>query len=486
MPRSIMEQISQVKGSLTYDDLVADYPLAQAETHGKLKQSESDGSVLTASPTVFTDSVNSPFSLQSIGDFIRILSGANQGTYRITGYTDASNAICASATFADESSIDYEVRQEQNLEDDLNYLRTCRKEVLGSGISDWFGDIPTYTNPKATNVPKRADLTNIAGNTTDAILQLYDKEVEGESVSVTDTEVTIADATQYADAIDKTGVPVADSGELDETNYLATIVELKDPETGSVLKAGGDGAVVFGRIFKGVEGTNIKIKFFTGTNDASATPYAWTADDPTTINVVYAERYTLTDLPEDVNRRKRILGLNEDAEVGQDIDDLQSFTGGSDGETRPTWTNTSATYPLDADPDNLETAINDINDAVGSRQYSTLANNIINDGDTITDSLEDLAEKLSDTDVEKIVELVTSLIPKNTAHTLPSSKTYTPDSADNGLHMDVYLNGQLLSPDTATDEVDYEETSTTQVTFRGNVTASAARPAILTYIIRKA
>ena len=482
---SRLEQLEQIRGSLNYHDTVADYPLAQAESHGKLKANDSDGSVLTAAPTTFTDSVNSPFSVQNIGDFIRISSGANAGTYRITAFIDADNVTLDGAAFTDESGISYQIRQFQNAEDDFNYIRTQLKEMLGSSVSDWFGDIPTYVNPKATNIPKRADLSNLSGKTLDAHVRLIPIESEGESVNATDTEITLADTTQYADATDKTGLPVADTGELDEINYRATIVTLIDPETGSVIKAGGSGAVVFGRMFKGTEGTNFKVKFFTGNNDGTATPYTWDAADPTSINLTYWNRKTMDDVPEDVHKRRFILGMNEDAEVGQDIDDLQSFTGGADGDTRPTWANTGATFALDGDPDNLEQAVNDINDAVGSRQYSALANNCITDGDTITQSIQDLAEKLSDTTVEKITEVITSTIPAGTAHTLPGGKTYTLDGGNNGLYMDIILNQGHLTADKAAQTVDYEETSTTSVTFHGTIHANAQRPAVLTYKIRK-
>ena len=179
------------------------------------------------------------------------------------------------------------------------------------------------------------------------------------------------------------------------------------------------------------------------------------------------------------------MGLNEDAETVQDIDDLQSFTGGADGETAPTWTNTAAAYLLQANPSDLEAAINAINDGVGDRQYTALANNIIDDGETITLSLNKLAEKLSDTDVEKVTEVITTTIPKETAHTIPGSKSYTLDGGNNGLYMDIILNQGFLTADKASQTVDYEETSTTSVTFHGNINASSARPAVLTYLIRK-
>ena len=94
---SKIDQLEQIHGSLNYLDDSTFYPLAQAETHGKLKTSHANGSVLTAAPTTFTDSTNSPFTEQSIGDYIRIGSGSNAGTYRITAFIDAANVTLSSA-----------------------------------------------------------------------------------------------------------------------------------------------------------------------------------------------------------------------------------------------------------------------------------------------------------------------------------------------------------------------------------------------------
>lgn len=478
-----LDQREQVHGSLLYEDSAASYPIEDAESLGKVKASGTDGAVLTAAPTNFSSTAYT-FTAQNVGDFITIAGvHANAGTYKITAFIDANNVTCASASFTDESSLKFEVRQAQNLEDDMNYLRTQDKNILGT--TNWFDAIPTYTDPKATGTPKIAHLSNIAGKTTDAKTFVDQKNADDQAVAATNIEITIADTTQYADATDRTGLPMADSGEYDETNYDATFVELIDPETGLTFR-NGSGSVIWGRMIKGTELTNFKVKFYTGTNDGSATAYTWTASDPTSINVLYGTRVTLDDLSETFFRKKHQVAIGENSETAKDIDDLQSYTGGADGETAPTWTNTTATYALQANPTDLEGGINAINDAIGSRQYSTLANDIINDGDTITDSLEDLAEVLSDTTVEKFVEDVTTTINKETAHTLPSSETYTLDAGNNGLHMDVFLNGLLLASDGASSTRDYEETSTTSITFHGNVNASSSRPAVLTYIIRKA
>jgi hypothetical protein len=434
---SKLEQLEQIHGSLNYNDDISDYPLAQAETHGKIKGSGSDGSVLTASPTQFA-SLSFTFTAQHVGDFIRIPSGPNAGTYKITGFIDANTVSCASASFTTESSLSFEIRQWQNLEDDLNYTRTQLREILGAGASDWFSDIPTYTNPKDTGTPKRADLSTIAGKTTDAVLRLYPKEAAGQSVSAGNTEISIADT------------------------------------------------VIFGRLIKGTELTNVKVKFFKGDPlSGSASAFTWTAAEPTVIDVVYAQRFTVFDLPEDIGRKRFRVGLEADAELVNDLTRIKGFAGSDEDDLRPTWTNTAGFFPLDADPDNLESGINDINDAIGDRQYSANANLVIDDGETVTASLEKLAGSLADTNVEKITEIITSTIAKETAHTLPGSKTYVPDTGGNGQHMDIILNQGFLTADKLTQTADYDETSATTVTFHGNINASAARPAVLTYLIRK-
>ena len=119
-------------------------------------------------------------------------------------------------------------------------------------------------------------------------------------------------------------------------------------------------------------------------------------------------------------------------------------------------------------------------------------NNFFNDGDSITNIFESLADALTTISgaldaaaPEKYVESVATLITKNTSHATPAA--YTPNSTANreGMNMDVYVDGQLLAADTGADGVnadrDYAETDSTHITFRFNIQVGRN----ITYVIRQ-
>lgn len=76
----------------------------------------------------------------------------------------------------------------------------------------------------------------------------------------------------------------------------------------------------------------------------------------------------------------------------------------------------------------------------------------------------------------KVAEFLSSLIPAETDHSLPDSKTYTMGS---GSYMDVYYNGQLLCHDSDIRNHDYIEINETTIKFHFEVPAET----ILAYVI---
>ena len=119
-------------------------------------------------------------------------------------------------------------------------------------------------------------------------------------------------------------------------------------------------------------------------------------------------------------------------------------------------------------------------------------NDFFNDGDSITNILEFVADALTTISgalnvaaPEKYVESVVTIINKNTSHVTPA--TYTPSSTSGreGMNMDVYVDGQLLAADTGADGVnadrDYAETDSTHITFRFKVHSGRN----ITYVIRQ-
>lgn len=111
----------------------------------------------------------------------------------------------------------------------------------------------------------------------------------------------------------------------------------------------------------------------------------------------------------------------------------------------------------------------------GSPTYSSTQ--YVTNGDSLETAIGKLDAAIEDVEIVKISERLTTVLLAETAHTIPDSGTYTLAEGDN---MDVYVNGQLMQADIAGEERDYEETSTTSVTFHSTLRQNA----FITYIIR--
>lgn len=356
----------------------------------------------------------------------------------------------------------------------------------------------------------------------------------------------------YADAVDRRGIPIADSGAEDETVYEATFVDVVDP----TYRAGiveEDGDWIFGRSFGDAkdpnatatnEGSRAFVQLLTGANSGAAVDSAlepisgrsgsaaslagsnqnvsgltgmtnqdigrwlsvwnlaadeaghyeitaivsatevtvnrgssFTADasgaiewqvsrHPGTLDFYTPDRYRKDELSETAGRTTLVGGIVSDAEMSLDIAQVREYLGAADGDTTPTLTNTGSSYIWSDLPNTADTSVeemlNTVNSEVGDRTYT---GSILSSGQTVTASLQALATAIADSSITRVIERLSSAIPKNTAHTLPGSNSYTVDATDNGANMFVFWRKQLRDPGPNTTESnDYEETSTTQIT----------------------
>lgn len=233
-----------------------------------------------------------------------------------------------------------------------------------------------------------------------------------------------------------------------------------------------------------------------------------------------------------------------DIELIEDISNLWSFTGASDNTIDPTWNNTGTNYLLNGDPDDLMEAIDNLNDGIGDATYTstyltngeditvslnTLGLGIESNDTDISTNVTDISNLeaaagtstglagldyssnnyiIDNTSLKtaigaldaavgitaggnKYIEEITSSIVKNTYHSLPIAAVlaggYTPSSTvgREGANMDIYISGQLLAADTGIDGVnadrDYGETTTSGITFRFKI----SKDTNITYIIRQ-
>lgn len=390
-----------------------------------------------------------------------------------------------------------------SLEDDTNVFRTLMKQLKGS--TNWYDDPGKYFDPTDTSVGnatnKQMSLANVRGNTLDSKTVIIavgdDNSGSGYTVSGTSTGVLLTTSTRYADADNRVGLPIfASTGTFfDEGgNDNVCRVDIVDTATDSEI-VDGSGDIIYGKFHDGSDnsgtgdGTDVFIRFYK--SDAVTDLTGCTA---TNIQFVFPQRRRMSDVNEyEWLRTDFISSWEGDVELIEDITNLWSFTGAiNDDDSPQPWTNTAASYILSSDPDNLQSAVDDLNTGIGSRLYTE--DNYLVDGESISTSLNTLDQELQDVADsiaagigEKYVESVAVAIDANAAHTLPYSITYTPDATAGreGKNMDIYVDGQLLAADTGTNganaDRDYAEASATTVTFRFNIQVGRN----ITYVVRQ-
>ncbi len=275
-------------------------------------------------------------------------------------------------------------------------------------------------------------------------------------------------------------------------------------------------------------------------NDAT-TDLSTVSPAPTSIKVIFPRRKVMSEMSEHEWLRTDFVNSWEgDVELMEDISNLWGFTGATDGDSEAgPFTNESGNYILVSGPNDLESAIDLLNTEVGDRTYGSAT--YLTDGEDIADSLDSLSAGIisNDSDIStntgdisdleaatgtstglagldyssnnyvtdatsletavgaldaaigsaagiKYIEETSGAVLKNVVHPLPYSITYTPYSGagQEGKNMDVYVDGQLLAADTGAAGVnadrDYGETTTSGITFRFTIAIGRN----ITYVIR--
>jgi hypothetical protein len=545
----------------------------------------------TAPNMTLTDA-GATFTAADVGRFITIAgatTGANNGSFLISAFTSGTVITYQNASgVAEAFTGTYSVRDPYSLEDDINFVRTDRKLIKGT--ASHTDSVPTYERPTAVGTAVPANLTNIASKTTDAKALVNTRLFLAQAVAHGNTNVTVSSAGNlpWADAVDRTGVPVFDGA--DAGDHEATYIELINPSTGQALTVDGravgritavaGAALLDGEVFVLSDGTNPAVTFEFDSNasvvqsntlraitfaggDSAATvaatiiaavnsapvlninastgggaivellntnpgtagnvtitetvvdagfivvgmsggtadagfrifarslgggavdgdsyeahfrkvaqgaalsgsaAYTWEKLLPTSVNVFYGFRERLDLMSENALRRTLVNGIVGDAGVAQDISDIRSLLGVSDGDDfLEGLTNTSNFYVfsgLDQNPSVTE-VLNKINQQIGIRDYT---GPYLTDGETITASLQALSSAISSASVTRVIERLAAQISAGTAHTLPGGNTYLLDGTNNGVGLWVFWRGLLRDPGPSTSGNDYTETSTTSIT----------------------
>lgn len=444
-----------------------------------------------ASITAFSGGVSTITGLtgmgsDSVGRFLTVSgasSSGNNGTFLIITLNSATSVDVSNpagvAPDANNGAITWTERWPYRLEDDVNYIRTDRKLIKGT--TNWYDPIPTYTRPTATGTSVPANLSNIAGKTTDAVAYNVNRAFFGQAVAATNTLVTVTSVgnLKHADTTDRTGVPVFDAAPFtgDYTSCYVHVVDgAADGYAGSelvVIAGPNAGERIFGVTYNGssTSPNSVEVHFFSAPFNVdytvAPTPYTWEVGQPTTINLLYGFNERLDQLDVNAFRTVPALGILTDAALANKVNNLQQVVGVTDGYTNLLGflTNTTSFFPFfnlpDATPSVVE-ALNTLNEQVGNRTYT---GSYLTSGQTITASLQALSNAIAGSAMKRVIERLAADVNANTAHTLPGGNTYIVDGTNNGKYLYLYTRGVLRDPGPVAAGNDYTETSTTSITF---------------------
>lgn len=325
--------------------------------------------------------------------------------------------IRRSATYDDAVSSVYtsgvaEPTVSGSLEQDLNVIRTLMKEMKGT--SDWFGDLGNYFDPSNTDAVntenKDLNITNLKNNTLDSKTALIavsdDNAGAGYTVSGTSTGVLMSLSTAYATPADRRGLPIyastANNGSYQDEGGLDRVVRVDviNLATGNEMQD-SSGDVIYAKMHDGADnggtgdGTDVFMKFYANGVACDLSDVAGGA--PTAISFVYPQRKLLSNVPEyEWLRTSFVSSWQGDVELVEDIQNIWSFTGASDNDGSATpWDNVTGNYSLNANPSNLKSAIDDVNDSIGDKTYTST---YLTSGESIAASLNALGLAIQSND----------------------------------------------------------------------------------------
>jgi len=297
-------------------------------------------------------------------------------------------------------------------------------------------------------------------------------------VDVVEADTSAQVATKFAaivNALGDFGAPVPGASTVTITN--AAVGDATDvSESGT---AAAVSVVSQGEDIGTGEGTDVFIKFI---YDDAGTPteYNWQAGDPASVIAYMPQRKCMRNIQEGDRRVIRLATIVGDAELSEDVQNLWSILGITDGENAGDidLTNTGNYFPfseLTLATATFEDVVNKLNEEIGNRTYT--AQNYVTNAETVTESLDALDQALASAGGVKsrIVVRVAAPINPGTLYTIPFATgstpaiaTYKVDSANRGLYMTFICRGRVRTPDSSAvlSDGEYKESSNTQVLVR--------------------
>jgi hypothetical protein len=478
---NLLDQALDIAGTLFQTDDLIRTEESQQLGRGILGQNGSMGAVNGTTPDMIITGLTGMTS-ESIGHFLTI-SGAdsanNNGTFLITQYNDGYtvhiyNELGVTGD-TNNDSLSWIERFSWSAEDDHNFHRTDRSAIKGAAYDS---AIPTYNKIISTTTNTPANLTNIAGKTTDAKAFITDRKYENLLVNENDgyAIITAVGLLKHAGSIDITGIPVYDGADAGNDDNCYVEIIANGYEKGLVVLSGPyAGNRIFGRTRVGssISPDSIEIEWRSVVIDdpiSSSVAYTWEAEQASVVDIYYPYRSALDTMEENAFRKMLVHGLVSDAGLSKEVSDTRTVIGINIDETDLSahLTNTGSYYPFynlpDATPSVIE-ALNTLNAQIGSRDY---IGTILTDGVTIVSSIQQLANAIENGTgnflITRVIERITSNIHAGTEHILPGGLSYQTDLENNGSYMYIFWRKQLRDPGHIVDGDDYEETSTTSIT----------------------
>ena len=417
----------------------------------------------------------------SVGNFLSLSntnSGGNTGTFLIVQYVDATSVKISNSGGVSPDTKNGEIvwveRAAYALSDDLDCERTDRAAIKGV---DYYAAVPVYQRPTNTDLDVPANLTNIAGKTTDARGFIINRRFAAATVAASNTLITITSTgnLKHSDSDDKTGIPCFDAAPY-TSDYTACFVDIQNPADGTSLNVLGGGHIgekIFA-VSQGGSSTSpntVEIKFYSvpygGDITTDATAYTWESGQPTSIDLFYGYFQRLDQIPENTFRLMQTLGISESGDLRQDITDILTIIGAADGDTSigGDLTNTGDEYVFSDLPSGTPTIVeifNTINAQIGDRTYTGAP--YITDGEPIATSLAALANAISGISITRAIMRRVAPISANSSVEIPGGLAYTLDSGNDGKNLWVFWRGILRDPGTVVNGDDYAETDTTHIT----------------------
>lgn len=240
-----------------------------------------------------------PSTSESIIQIIGSGAAGNDGAFTIINYNSATSVDYLNpagvAPDPNNGSIMWIQRNPYTLADDLNYERTDRTDIKGV---QYYDPVPTYVRPDATNVDVPANLSNIAGKTTDAVAYPGSRELYGLPVMAGQSKILVSDPGQlkHIDPIDTLGVPCFDVAPFVGDFKNCFVKVLDGYSTGiefTVISGPHAGERIFGVTNNGSSASpdSMEVVFYSCPLESDFTlfssPYTWEVGQTNLINIIY-------------------------------------------------------------------------------------------------------------------------------------------------------------------------------------------------------